>query len=61
MSIKTLREHLCADQQRWGNEWPSNISSAVDILITMIDRHRPLGPNGKHGKLHTPTCGCEDK
>lgn len=30
-------------------------------LIAEIDRHRPLGPDGKHGELHTPTCGCEDR
>lgn len=30
-------------------------------LYDEIDRHRPLGPNGKHGNLHTATCGCEDK
>jgi hypothetical protein len=61
VSIKMLREHLCADQARWQREWPSDIDSAVHVLIKMIDRHRPLGANGKHGDLHTPTCGCEDK
>ena len=30
-------------------------------LVDEIDRHRPLGPGGKHGELHTPTCGCEDR
>jgi hypothetical protein len=30
-------------------------------LIAECDRHRPLGPDGKHGDLHTATCGCEDK
>lgn len=30
-------------------------------LVDEIDRHRPLGPDGKHGDLHTPTCGCEDR
>lgn len=61
MSIKMLREHLCADQARWQNEWPEGIKSAVDVMIDMIDRHRPLASNGKHGDLHTSTCGCEDK
>lgn len=23
--------------------------------------HRPTGADGKHGTLHTETCGCEDK
>lgn len=30
-------------------------------LINECVRHRPLGSDGKHGDLHTPTCGCEDK
>ena len=30
-------------------------------LIDEIDVHRPLGSDGKHGRLHTPTCGCEDR
>ncbi len=29
-------------------------------LIDECDRHRPLGPDGKHGNRHTETCGCED-
>ena len=29
-------------------------------LIDACDAHRPLGPDGKHGDLHTETCGCED-
>lgn len=61
MSIKMLREHLCQDQARYQGQWPSDIDSAVDVLVNMIDRHRPLGSNGKHGDLHTSQCGCEDK
>ena len=30
-------------------------------LIDLCDMLRPLGSNGKHGSLHTPFCGCEDK
>jgi hypothetical protein len=30
-------------------------------LVEEIDRHRPSGSDGKHGNLHTTTCGCEDK
>jgi hypothetical protein len=60
MSLKMLREHLCADQAKWQSEWPEGIQAAVDVLINMIDRHRPLGTDGKHGNLHTSTCGCED-
>lgn len=29
-------------------------------LIDLMEQHRPLGPNGKHGNLHTESCGCED-
>lgn len=58
MSIKMLREDLCRRQVQ-ADQWPSDIASAVDVLINMIDRHRPLGQDGSHGDLHTPTCGCE--
>lgn len=58
MSLKMLREDLCRRQVQ-AAEWPSDIASAVDVLINMIDRHRPLGPDGKHGERHTLTCGCE--
>jgi len=59
MSIKMLREHLCADQAKWQGEWPDDIREAVNGLIHKIDQHRPLGADGTHGDLHTPTCGCE--
>jgi hypothetical protein len=55
-----LREHLCADQARWGDEWPQSVNELVQVLIDKIDWHRPLGSNGRHGGLHTATCGCED-
>ena len=32
----------------------------VQKMIDQIDIHRPVGPNGKHGNLHTATCGCEN-
>lgn len=28
-------------------------------LLGVLQLHRPVGSNGKHGELHTPTCGCE--
>lgn len=59
MSLKMLREDLCRRSVQ-AHEWPSPISSAVDVLIAMIDKHRPLGPDGKHGDLHTDTCGCPE-
>ena len=30
------------------------------LAQSLTIRHRPVGSNGKHGDLHTPTCGCED-
>jgi hypothetical protein len=54
--LKMLREVLCEAQ----NATPKISSKArLQILINEIDRHRPLGPDGKHGELHTSTCGCE--
>lgn len=60
MSIKMLRESLCQRQVEQ-REWPSDIRASVQDLIHLIDMHRPLASNGKHGNLHTHTCGCEDK
>jgi len=57
MSLKMLREALCRSEAQ-ADQWPESIRSAVDVLIDMIDKHRPLGPDGKHGERHTPTCGC---
>jgi hypothetical protein len=59
VSLKTLRESLCREQTE--NDWPESIRSAVDVLVAMIDVHRPLGPEGKHGDQHTVTCGCVDR
>lgn len=62
MNLKTLREMLCRAQVRPHDvEWPADVEYTVDLLIRRIDQHRPVGPDGKHGNLHTPTCGCEDK
>ena len=58
MSIKVLREDLCRRQVQ-ATDWPTPIASAVEVLIAMIDKHRPLGNDGKHGDLHTSTCGCD--
>lgn len=53
---KMLREHLCEQQ----THAPDQVTSdTIQNLIDCIDlRHRPLGPDGKHGDLHTPSCGC---
>ena len=34
-------------------------SALIGRLIMDLDKHRPLGTNGKHGDLHTDTCGCD--
>jgi hypothetical protein len=63
---KQLKETLCVAQalignselnqdRRQGHMW------VLQRLIDECDRHRPVGHDGKHGDLHTPTCGCEDK
>lgn len=61
-TLKMLRETFCASQQALGEalDNPRHIER-LGRLIAEIDRQRPLGPNGKHGNLHTPFCGCEDK
>ncbi len=64
--LKMLREYLCSSQ--WylmqmaeGENSRKYRGDTIQQLIDEIDRHRPLAPNGKHGNLHTATCGCEDK
>lgn len=60
MSLKMLREDVCrrlAEQR----DFPVEVIAAANILVGVIDVHRPLGPDGKHGNRHTATCGCEDK
>ena len=64
-SIKMLREYLCSAMEM-ADLLPTNVSMVgylhdLTSLINECDRHRPLGPDGKHGDRHTPTCGCEDK
>lgn len=55
---KGLIEHLCNQQAHA----PDNRTRrAVQHLIDVLHEHRPVGSNGKHGSLHTPTCGCEDR
>ena len=58
--LKTLREALCFVQSRLDQHVSYDNVDSITILIDEIDRHRPLGSDGKHGNLHTPTCGCED-
>lgn len=62
---KMLRETLCRVQNLlifYGGSQTYPIDLAIiQRLINECDRQRPLNVNGKHGNLHTPTCGCEDK
>lgn len=65
ISPKSLRETLCSAQSL-ASLLPTNVNmqSYIDQLQALIDecdKHRPLGPDGKHGERHTATCGCEDK
>lgn len=63
-SLKMIRETLCVAQAWLGRSMLSPPSKKLHVerigrLIADIDRQRPLGPDGKHGDLHTDTCGCE--
>lgn len=70
-SLKMLRETLASAQSALLAQLPVPMPEAargvrialdserIGRLIAEIDRQRPLGPDGKHGDLHTPTCGCE--
>lgn len=58
--LKATREMLCRAQALHGTELPADVADDIARLIRKIDQHRPLGPDGKHGALHTKTCGCED-
>lgn len=58
-SLKMLRESLCAVHLRSAGSDRMTHAGRIGRIIAEIDRQRPLGSNGKHGDLHTPTCGCE--
>lgn len=62
-SLKMLRETLCLAQSALNYALPHQDQHAARLgrLINDIDRQRPLGNDGKHGNLHTDTCGCEDR
>lgn len=64
--IKSVREALCVAQAAILNfpDRPTNWGRYTIVLANLlidIDRQRPIGSDGKHGNLHTDTCGCEDK
>jgi hypothetical protein len=55
-SPKVLRERLCQQQTHAPD---AATRDAIGRLIDVLDIHRPIGSDGKHGNLHTPTCGCQ--
>lgn len=54
---KVLREKLCI-QQTFAPDLRT--CDAIQSLVEILDEHRPLGSSGKHGEMHTLTCGCEE-
>lgn len=65
--LKMLRETLCIAQTSINldifmdpSRKPKH-TKRLEALIGELDLHRPLESDGKHGNLHTDTCGCEDK
>lgn len=66
--LKSLHETLCYAQTAIGSNQrlsedltASSHIARLQRMLNEIERQRPLGPNGKHGDLHTDTCGCLDK
>ncbi|MBN9375398.1 MAG: hypothetical protein J0I40_08430 [Cellulomonas sp.] len=60
---KMLRETLSAAQSAiaaspYTERRPEHVAR-LGVLIDALDVLRPLGPNGKHGDLHTSSCGCQ--
>lgn len=53
---KGLTEYLC-NQQHYAPD--SHTQLAIQDLINVLREHRPIASDGKHGDLHTPTCGCD--
>lgn len=63
---KMLRETLAFAQTRvlrtysLGMDERISHMNRLQRLIDECDRHRPIGPDGKHGDRHTATCGCDN-
>lgn len=57
-SPKWLSEKLAAHSVYAPDEFTRR---KINELLDVLELHRPTGCDGKHGDLHTPTCGCEDK
>lgn len=54
--LAMLREDLCLVQASLSSPFSKK---RIQNLIDGIDYHRPLDMKGKHGDLHTDTCGCD--
>ena len=64
-TIKTVGEALSYAETALLKTYPESAQRAhyaevIAELLRDVARQRPVGSNGKHGELHTPTCGCED-
>ncbi|WP_311053100.1 hypothetical protein [Rhodococcus qingshengii] len=64
-TIKTVGEALSYAETALLNAYPhsgqrAHYAEVIAELLRDVARQRPVGSNGKHGELHTPTCGCED-
>ncbi|PBI96965.1 hypothetical protein BKP42_36250 [Rhodococcus erythropolis] len=64
-TIKTVSEALSYAETALLNTYPdseqrAHYAEVIAELLRDIARQRPVGSNGKHGELHTPTCGCAD-
>ena len=54
---KYLIEALCSQQVYSPDEATRD---EISRLLEILHAHRPVDNSGKHGMLHTPTCGCDD-
>jgi hypothetical protein len=64
-TLKMIRETLCVAQSaivsHYGRPTAQSDVDRIQRLIDDIDKQRPLGPDGKHGDLHTEWCQCKDR
>jgi len=65
-TLKSVRETLCVAMTSVGQmPYPADYKrkhvALMQRLCFDIDVQRPLGSDGKHGDLHTPTCGCDQE
>lgn len=63
-SVKMVGEALAVAETAVANFYPADeyrdrCARILADLLSDVARQRPTGSNGKHGELHTPTCGCD--